>query len=110
MISVSFFTGGSDAARLCGFVSSGHTGIQGKSVLCAAVSSACYMAVNTLTDVLMLCPDVTLRDGYMRVALREEDTEAARVVLEGLRIHLAQLAEQYPKQIKISFSEVQHSC
>lgn len=86
---------------------SGHTGVQGESVVCAAVSSACYMAANTITDVLMLDADISLRDGYMKLLLSSGDADKARVILQGLRIHLEQLAEQYPKQIKIEFSEVQ---
>lgn len=86
---------------------SGHTGVVGQSIVCAAVSSACYMAANTITDVLMLDADISLRDGYMRLMLSDGDAVKARAILQGLRIHLQQLAEQYPKNIKIEFSEVQ---
>lgn len=107
MISVRLYSVGGDRSLLAGFRVSGHSGIQGESVVCAAVSSACYMAANTITDVQMLCPDIALRDGYMKLVLGGEDTPEAQVVLQGLRIHLEQLAEQYPKEIKIEFSEVQ---
>lgn len=107
MISVRFDSVGGDRSLLAGFRVSGHSGTRGDSVVCAAVSSACYMAANTLTDVQMLCPDIALRDGYMKLTLGGADMPAAQVILQGLRIHLEQLAEQYPKEIKIEFSEVQ---
>jgi hypothetical protein len=109
VISVRFFSVNSDSSQLIGFRVSGHTGIQGESVICAAVSSACYMAANTVTDVLLLKADISLRDGYMQLVLSGSDASEAQVILQGLRIHLEQLAEQYPKNIKIEFSEVQHN-
>ena len=89
---------------------SGHTGVRGESVVCAAVSSACYMAANTITDVLMLDADISLSDGYMKLLLSGGNAEPAQAILQGLQLHLEQLAEQYPKNIKIDFSEVQQSC
>ena len=106
MISVRFFSR-SGATALTGFRVSGHSGVQGNSVVCAAVSSACYMAANTLTDVLLLPADILLRDGLMQLRLDDGDVSKAQVILEGLRIHLTQLAEQYPKEIQIDYSEVQ---
>ena len=98
---------GGSGCELAGFRVSGHTGVRGESVVCAAVSSACYMAANTITDVLMLNADISLRDGYMSLTLCGSEADRAQVILQGLRIHLEQLAEQYPKNIKIKFSEVQ---
>ena len=65
------------------------------------------MAANTLTDVLLLPADILLRDGLMQLRLDDGDASEAQVILEGLRIHLTQLAEQYPKEIQIDYSEVQ---
>lgn len=89
-----------------GFRVSGHTGVQGKSVVCAAVSSACYMAANTVTEILGIEADISESDGNMRVIVSGDDIPKAKVILAGLRLHLEQLAEQYPKQIKLKFSEV----
>ena len=89
-----------------GFKVSGHSGVRGESIVCAAVSSACYMAANTITDVLGLQADVSERDGYMSVIVSGDDIPKASAILAGLRLHLEQLAGQYPKQLKIKFSEV----
>ncbi len=107
MISVNFFVAGKGNTELAGFQVSGHSGIQGKSIVCAAVSSACYMAANTITDVLLIDADILLRDGLMRLAISNDDISKARVILQGLQMHLTQLGEQYPKEIKIQISEVQ---
>ncbi len=86
---------------------SGHTGIRGESIVCAAVSSACYMAANTITDVLLIDADISLRDGFMKVMVGDNDIDGIQVILQGLQMHLEQLAEQYPNKIRIQISEVQ---
>lgn len=95
---------------IIGFEVSGHTGVRGESIVCAAVSSACYMAANTITDVLHIDADISLDDGLMSVVLNEADAVKSEVVLKGLELHLEALSEQYPKQIKLQFSEVQQLC
>ena len=89
-----------------GFRVSGHTGVRGKSIVCAAVSSACYMAANTITEIIGAAADVSEDNGYMRVIVKDGDIPKSETILKGLRLHLEQLAIQYPKQIKIIFSEV----
>ena len=55
-----------------GFRVSGHTGVRGKSIVCAAVSSACYMAANTITEIIGAAADVSEDDGYMRVIVNKK--------------------------------------
>ena len=107
MISVKFLAAGKESSRLAGFQVSGHTGIRGESIVCAAVSSACYMAANTITDVLLIDADISLRDGFMKVMVGDNDIDGIQVILQGLQMHLEQLAEQYPNKIRIQISEVQ---
>ncbi|MBQ9880024.1 MAG: ribosomal-processing cysteine protease Prp [Clostridia bacterium] len=78
----------------------------GKDVVCAAVSSACYMAVNTVTDVIRSDAKVSddKKRGRMRCEIKDE-SPAARQVLEGLRLHLEQLALQYPGYITVTTEE-----
>ena len=100
------FESADGGAVLTGFRVSGHTGVRGESVVCAAVSSACYMAANTITEILGIDADVSERDGYMIVTVKDDDIPKAKAILLGLKLHLEQLAQQYPKQIRILFSEV----
>ena len=84
--------------RLKSFLITGHStqscdDLDGK-VLCAAVSSAAYMAANTITEIANTECDIEVRDGYMSLTLLN-DSEGAQLVLRGLLLHLQQLAEQY---------------
>lgn len=105
MITVEFF----GKKPLCGFHITGHSDVNpdGPEVICAGVSSAAYMTANLITEVIGLKPELSAEDGDMFLKLKTE-SEAVRCddVLQGLRLHLSSLAEQYPKYIKVSYSEV----
>ena len=88
-----------------GFEISGHSGSAdaGKDIICASVSSAAYMAVNTVTDVLFLNPEIEVDDGFMKLRLNSGLSEA-QPILKGLRLHLESLAGDYPKHIIVTTS------
>ena len=105
MIKVRFF--GTDP--LYGFHITGHSDMnpEGPEIICAAVSSAAYMAANTVTDVIGLTPELHASDGDMYLKLQtESEALRCRDILDGIRLHLSSLSEQYPKYIKLTFSEV----
>ncbi len=93
---------------ISGFTISGHSGFseEGSDIVCAAVSSAAYMAANTITEILHIDADVTENDGFMSLSLSKSEAEKSAVVLDGLRLHLTALSEQYTKYIKVKISEV----
>lgn len=93
---------------ICGFKISGHSGFseEGSDIVCAAVSSAAYMTANTITEILHIGADVTENDGFMSLSLSKGEAEESAVVLDGLRLHLTALSEQYTKYIKVKISEV----
>ncbi len=87
-----------------GFTVSGHAGgysDSGVDLICASVSSAAYMAVNTITEVILCDIDCEERDGYMRVDVtgNGEKAKTASVMIAGLRLHLHELAKTYPEFI-----------
>ena len=92
--------------RLTGFSVKGHSGTAaiGSDIVCAAVSSAAYMTVNTLTEIIGLQPEIEVRDGYLHCFLTEEN-DSARDLFAGFRLHMEDLASQYPKAIKITTEE-----
>lgn len=105
MTKVEFLT---DKKLLCGFCVSGHStdsqdDIDGK-IVCSAVSSACFMAANTITDVIGDECVVDVNDGYMRVEVKNI-SDASLNVLKGLKLHLSELSKQYDS-IKTTTSEV----
>ncbi len=93
--------------NLCGFSVKGHSGsaLSGHDIVCAAVSSAVYMAANTVTDVCGLAADVREEDGYLTLTIKKDEANA-QMILQGLKLHLEGLAEQYPKFITTQFTEV----
>lgn len=81
-------------------------GEAGRDIVCAAVSSAAYMAANTVTEVQKLPAEAIAEDAKLRLLLEPGQEEAAAPVLAGLRLHLKMLSQQYPKAIKVYDSEV----
>lgn len=106
MIQIHFFQ--NPAGELLGFEIFGHSGTAeaGNDVVCAAVSSAAYMAANTVTDVLMADAEATVRDGEMSLRIGQKDAALCRSLLKGLKLHLIALEEQYPDHINVSYTEV----
>ena len=51
-------------------------------------------------------PDIALADGLLRVSVPVAERPKCDVILRGLMMHLTQLAEQYPKNIHITYTEV----
>ena len=104
MIRVKFLIGNN---QLTGFEIKGHAMFaeSGSDVVCAAVSSAAFMAANTITDIIGANADASAQDGMMRVVLTQAD-EQTLTVLRGLELHLTELSKQYPENIKIIYGGV----
>ena len=104
MIRVKFLIGNK---QLTGFEIKGHAMFaeSGSDVVCAAVSSAAYMAANTITEIIGAKADASAEDGMMRVSLNQSD-EQTETVLRGLELHLTELSKQYPENIKIIYGGV----
>ncbi len=73
-------------------------------LVCASVSSAVYMTVNTITDVIGDKADIFENDGEMTVKLFSLSGET-KLLIQGFKLHMLQLSEQYPNCIKV-ISEV----
>ena len=104
MIRIEFFK--SDDL-ITGFECKGHTGIadSGEDVVCAFISSACYLTANTITDVINLDADAAQTDGYMRLQINSSPIKA-QDILNGLILHLTELEKNYPNNIKVKLTEV----
>ncbi len=98
MIKAEFSIRGADAS----FTVSGHSGSaeSGRDIVCAAVSSAAFMAANTITEILGVDATAEADDGYMNVSF--VNSEAAADIVRGLRLHLEQLSRQYPQFVKVT--------
>ena len=90
-----------DAAE---FTLKGHAGgEEGTDIVCAAVSSAAYMAANTVTDVLGIKAEAEEADGYLHFSF--SGSRPAADIIRGLRQHLEQLQAEYPHKIRIKTEE-----
>ncbi|WP_448919992.1 ribosomal-processing cysteine protease Prp [Eubacterium sp.] len=101
---IEFFKSGD---MLTGFECKGHTGFadDGNDVLCAFISSACYLTANTITDVIKLDARASASDGYMSLHIKSSP-EKAQDILNGLVLHMTELQKDYPQNIKVTISEV----
>jgi len=105
MIKVSFVK---KDGLICGYTVEGHSGLghEGNDILCATVSSAAYMTVNTITDILNLKPQIKVKDGFMAIKLSSQQSVKAQDILCGFQLHLTALSEQYKENITVKISEV----
>lgn len=107
MINIDFFV--LKNGMLLGFDIYGHAecDVCGKDVVCAAVSSAAFMAANTISEVIKIAADAKVYDcGGMRLKVNEKDVALCSDVLLGFKLHMVKLEEQYPKNISVNYVEV----
>lgn len=99
MIEAKFSFPLSDSAK---FTIKGHSGSaeEGHDIICAAVSSAAYMAANTVTEILKVKASAKVRDGYMKFEFSGSDSAAN--IIRGLKLHIEELSREYPDFIKIT--------
>ncbi|MBO4432245.1 MAG: ribosomal-processing cysteine protease Prp [Clostridia bacterium] len=91
-----------------GFRISGHSTENARDdegrKLCAAVSSAAYMAANTVTEIIGDKAEIKVSDGEMFFET-ENPSDKTAAVIKGLKLHLTELSKEYGKQLKV-ISEV----
>lgn len=106
MLSAKFFEA---AGLLTGCTVRGHADYTARDrrgqILCAAVSSAAELTCNTLTEILGVPLRVDSAPGegeenFLSFALLAPDAQQSRL-LEGLRLHLRNLAEDYEGMLQV---------
>ena len=97
MITVSFYV----KKEPVGFEVSGHScyADEGSDIICSAVSSCAYMIANTATEIMGLSPEIEFKDGYMRLIFNDTEALKAKDILNGFRLHINALADEYPGYI-----------
>ena len=85
------------------FELSGHSGAgeYGTDIVCSAVSSAVYMAANTIIEIMKLNPKAEVRDGYLKFTMNVDDARKSKTITDGLYLHLSELQGQYPNNLKL---------
>ena len=101
MTSVKFLA---DEKNLFGFEISGHCSVNSDDefgkIVCAAVSSAAYMAANTITEIIGDNADITVDDAKMLLRVDNPSNSSVNV-LKGFKLHIEELSEQYSNNIRI---------
>ncbi len=97
-----------EGKQIYGFSVSGHSSVdcddeEGK-ILCSAVSSAAYMAANTISEIIGDNIDATVDDALMVIKVKNPSAGSV-AVLKGFKLHIEQLCLQYNDRISI-LSEV----
>ena len=84
------------------FTVKGHAGYaeEGEDIVCAAVSSAVYMTVNTLTEIFGVKDTSRVKDGYLHFEISGNET--ARDIIKGLKLHISGLADEYPDYVTVT--------
>ena len=97
MITVTFC---SRNETITGFTVTGHSGYAaaGGDIICASVSSCALMVANTVTDVMRLSATAEADDGFLRLMIHDAP-EAAQDLLRGFRLHMTELAKDYPQYV-----------
>ena len=101
MTSVKFLLNGESITgyEITGHSSSDCNDDEGK-IVCAAISSAAYMAANTITEIIGDECDADVQDAKMKICVNSP-SQATLTVLKGLKLHLTELSKQYSKRIRI---------
>ena len=95
---------------LVGFRITGHSGFaeSGSDIVCASISSAAYMTANTITEIIRVSAeiDVDENDGAMLLRVFQKDATACRDILQGFKLHMLALEEQYSDYMIVNNTEV----
>ena len=75
----------------------------GKGKKIAVFTYKPYLAANTITEICRCPADTEARDGFLRVSV--EEPAGCQDILLGLRLHLGQLQQQYPRQLVVETIE-----
>lgn len=84
-----------------GFLIGGHSGTaeSGKDIVCAAVTSAVMLTVNTITESFGIQAKVTV--GKNAVSMRGCQDPNGQKVIAALRDHIQAIQSDYPDAIRI---------
>lgn len=89
---------------ITGFEITGHSSTDENDetgrIVCSAVSSAAYMAANTLTEIVGAQVDAKVNDAIMRIVVKSKIQES-QITLAGLRLHMCELSKQYTTNVKV---------
>ena len=86
--------------KFIGFTVKGHSGYaeSGNDIICAGVSSALMLTVNTITDFFSVAADMDIRpdnEGYAKFRLKVPYVDDACTMIKSFYTHLTIFEEEY---------------
>jgi uncharacterized protein len=96
-----------EGERISQLTAQGHAGDAkaGDSIVCAAVSSLMYTAVNALESVAGIIPAIVKDDRKALISIRLAETDEnrdAQIILRTIIQGLTDISGEYPKWVKIT--------
>ena len=98
-----------EQGRYTAFAVSGHAMFSryGQDIVCASVSSALQLTVNGVTEILKVPAEVAVGENEISMKLPADgESDAANAFLCAFCLQLQLLQEDFPKNIKLTISEV----
>ena len=96
--------------KYVGFESKGHSDFAkaGKDIVCAAISILTINCANSIDEIAHVKCDVSQKDGYLKVMLREFDNDIVQLFIESMKLGLNEIQNDYPKNLKLTIGGVDH--
>ncbi|MBQ8824241.1 MAG: ribosomal-processing cysteine protease Prp [Ruminococcus sp.] len=87
---------------------SGHAGFAdlGHDVACASVSSALQTVVNLITEIYKIKADIKVEENLVFLKVEDLTSNDADLLLKGLLLQIKLIQEEFPRCIKIKYTEV----
>ncbi len=88
---------------LVGFSISGHSGYadSGSDIVCASVSSAAQLVINTITESFEDKADVDVGENELKFMLSEPHSDYSKKLLYGFYTHLKLIKEEFSPYVDI---------
>lgn len=93
-----------DGKSIKAFSVKGHSGYaeSGSDIVCASVSSAVMLTVNTAAEFFGIDLDVSVDEGDIRCEVKEPSENSDRL-LNSLKAHLSEVSSEFPNNLKVTY-------
>ena len=108
MICAVFFRNSDDVFTGFSFKDHALFADSGQDVCCASVSSAVMLTANTITEKFGIDADITIneKEGEISLSLKDDENENGSKLIDGLKLHIDQLENEFPGYIRVREKEV----
>jgi hypothetical protein rflaF_00230 len=93
-----------DGRSIKAFCVKGHSGYAdaGNDIVCASVSSAVMLTVNTAAEFFGIDLDINVDEGDIRCEVKEISENSDRL-LNSLKAHLSEVSNEFPNNLKVTY-------